>query len=212
MIAAIIMIIIYVCMCLWGMHKITYVNLLGLVLLEVAISFIIYKIHIKKKPERKENLTRYYLRALLVFYIFFLFSLTFNINRSTIGLTFDRLRLLARFYWQANIVPFRTIRDMLHSDYPVSFVVTNIGGNILALMPLGVLLPLVFPKTRMLPTYTLIVTLLILFIELVQFFFGVGKMDIDDFILNIFGALIAFGLFKLVLKYKENRQLASEEH
>ena len=101
---------------------------------------------------------------------------------------------------------------MLHSDYPVSFVVTNIGGNILALMPLGVLLPLVFPKTRMLPTYTLIVTLLILFIELVQFFFGVGKMDIDDFILNIFGALIAFGLFKLVLKYKENRQLASEEH
>lgn len=49
------------------------------------------------------------------------------------------------------------------------------------------------------------VTGVVIFIETVQFFFGVGKLDIDDLILNVGGAVIVFWLFRVITKLSLER-------
>ena len=190
---------------LYGLQKYNYAILLGLFLLIVGFSYIAVRVYGKKNPLNKDHAIKIYFRVILAFYFFFLFSLTFNINRETAEIAFDRDTLLTRLYKDSNLVPFRTIRSICQNDFLSSFAIINIVGNIGALMPLGVLLPLVFPKARKLLPFILMVTGVVLFIEIVQLIFGVGKLDIDDLILNVAGAVIAFGLFRIITKLRQER-------
>ena len=187
------------------MNIFNYSILLGLFLLTVALSYIAVRVYGKKNPQNKDRAMKIYTWTILVLYFFFLFSLTFNINRETAEIAFDRDTLLTRLYKDSNLVPFRTIRSICQNDFLSSFAIINIVGNIGALMPLGVLLPLVFPKARKLLPFILMVTGVVLFIEIVQLIFGVGKLDIDDLILNVAGAVIAFGLFRIITKLRLER-------
>lgn len=110
-------------------------------------------------------------------------------------------------YWdqvahQLNLVPFRTLRlfsSLLDSSRPdyVRSAVINLGGNIIMFVPLGFLLPRVFPKRASLPRVLLITAAIISAVELLQLFTLVGSCDIDDLILNVLGAAMGYGLHKL---------------
>ena len=113
-------------------------------------------------------------------------------------------------YWEQvrdslNLVPFRTILKFVplltfSRASLVRLAVVNLFGNIVMFIPLGFFLPRVFPKLRRI-WKTLLVTLLsISVIELVQLFSLVGSCDIDDLILNLTGAVIGYGIFKLTHK------------
>ncbi len=195
MLLSIILTIILLVIFITGLHNFNYPALLGLFLLIIGSSYYATRSYIKKSPDKEALIMKIYPRWVLVFYFFFLFSLTFSINRTSAGITFGSGSLRTRFLEKANLIPFKTIRGMLSSKHFSSYAFFNIIGNIGALLPLGFLFPIVFPKARRLLPYTLMIIGVILFIESVQFLFGVGKPDIDDLILNLAGAIPAFLIY-----------------
>jgi hypothetical protein len=69
----------------------------------------------------------------------------------------------------------------------------QVGGNLALLAPLGVLLPIVFPRLRTLPRIAMAGALVSTAVETAQGTLIPGRaFDIDDVILNVFGVLMAY--------------------
>ena len=110
-------------------------------------------------------------------------------------------------YWeqvtrQLNLVPFRTLllfAGLLDSGVRsyIVMAVINLGGNIIMFIPLGFLLPRVFPKCTSLPRVLLATAAIITAVELIQLFTLVGTCDIDDLILNVLGSGLGYGIHKI---------------
>ncbi len=115
-------------------------------------------------------------------------------------------------YWaqiaaRCNLVPFELTRHFLYlltlPEYRAHAIV-NLVGNVVMFVPLGGLLPLAFPRLSRL-WKTLPVVLGIMYVaETVQLFTLLGFFDVDDLILNTFGAAIGYGLYKLIFKTKQS--------
>lgn len=95
-----------------------------------------------------------------------------------------------------NFIPFNTIQSYTTkflNEY-ISFDVFfyNIFGNILALMPLGFLLPLIFKRQNRFIIFLLTTLLVTITIEILQYITISGTCDIDDVLLNTLGACIVF--------------------
>ena len=96
-------------------------------------------------------------------------------------------------------MPLHTILSYLKADgYAVSTSVRaiNLLGNVFVLVPFGVLFPLAFPRMHKWYRVFLGGSALIVFIEVTQFFVG-RAADIDDYILNILGVMLGYGLLLL---------------
>jgi glycopeptide antibiotics resistance protein len=90
------------------------------------------------------------------------------------------------------------ISYLKNSDNLESAVInTNIYGNLAAFAPMGFFLPLLFQKLKKFLPFVCVMFLTISVIELAQFITNLGVMDIDDLILNLSGATIAFWLCKI---------------
>jgi VanZ like family len=91
-----------------------------------------------------------------------------------------------------NLHPGATIR--LYLEQPsVREAVIQIGGNILIGVPFGLLLPMLYPRTRGLIRVVLVTSFVILLIELTQHYFIKGRsFDVDDIILAAVGAAIGY--------------------
>ncbi|MEO5877395.1 MAG: VanZ family protein [Streptosporangiaceae bacterium] len=91
-----------------------------------------------------------------------------------------------------NTEPGHTLKFYL--DRPnIKEAVKAIGGNLALLAPLGILLPMVFPRLRGVVRLTFLVALISLGIEVVQGVVISGRtFDVDDIILNTLGAAIAY--------------------
>lgn len=93
-------------------------------------------------------------------------------------------------FTRVNLIPFQTIRFYLFSGrVPLVTAVRNLLGNVLAFVPLGILIPLIRRDLSIVFTF---VTALALSasIEITQLVTGLGSCDIDDIILNVFGAML----------------------
>ncbi len=90
-----------------------------------------------------------------------------------------------------NLVPFKTILQYLSKGTLSQFAV-NIIGNLVCLMPLGILLPLNFEKQRRTGNFLLTCVLIVSAVEILQFATLSGSCDIDDLILNISGAFLIY--------------------
>ena len=102
-----------------------------------------------------------------------------------------------------NFIPFKTILYYLLGNNGLLIGSINIIGNIIALVPLGFLLPFVFPKMTWKKTIALaIITGFI--IEGTQVLLHVGIFDIDDVILNGLGVLIGFWKYNLFATFSKN--------
>lgn len=104
-----------------------------------------------------------------------------------------------------NLVPLRTLRlfaGLLDSSRPeyVRAAVINLGGNVIMFIPLGFLLPRVFPKLSSLPAVLLTTTASITAVEILQLLSLVGSCDIDDLILNLCGSALGFLLHRCTKK------------
>lgn len=99
-----------------------------------------------------------------------------------------------------NLIPLETIRfwlDLLFRDDPlaVSFrpiSLANLLGNFIVLFPLGIFLPVLFPRQRSFRLFLLTAILLVSLIELVQLLTRRGALDIDDLLLNVPGACLGW--------------------
>ena len=106
------------------------------------------------------------------------------------------------FRENTNFVPFRTVIEFigyLRTDDAIygDISAENIFGNIAAFLPIGVFSPAIWKKQRRLGSFLLTASAVITGVETIQFIAMCGACDIDDFILNIIGAVMGFGLSKL---------------
>jgi len=103
------------------------------------------------------------------------------------------------------LIPFKTIIEMWSLGFD-RFAI-QVLGNIALFFPLGFLLPLLFKKINTYKKIILIASITSLLVEFTQLVmiltvkFNLKSFDINDFILNIIGAIIGFLFHVFVSKY-----------
>ena len=100
----------------------------------------------------------------------------------------------------ANFVPFATIVPYLLGFKGWIIAGINLGGNIALLVPLGLLLPLVYPNITWKKSLVLAVAAG-LAIETMQTVLRVGIFDIDDVILNALGVMLGYWAFIVLARW-----------
>lgn len=105
----------------------------------------------------------------------------------------------------SNFVPFRTIYYHLAGRQRLEFVAQNMLGNLIGFMPLGFLLPVLFPKLRETKKIILVTFLTSLAFEIVQLITNLGSFDVDDLLLNTIGGFLGYCLFVLFKLFFERR-------
>ena len=125
----------------------------------------------------------------------------------------DGVPYLQQVQGNYNLVPFRTIGNYWHvltnktyyltkwsyEQYlhQVRHGVVNLVGNVVMFVPLGYLVPRVWPKFQRFFKCMLLILVLILAVELLQLFTLLGSCDVDDLILNLPGAAMGYILWNL---------------
>ena len=123
--------------------------------------------------------------VLLVLYLLVLFALTMAPTR--------RLPIQ-----MVNLIPFKTIMAGIQRGGLLLNV--NVLGNIVAFVPLGVLLPALSRRLSA-PAAVLCASAFVSgSIEVLQWLFARRVADIDDVILNVVGALVGYGCIMLLAK------------
>lgn len=140
---------------------------------------------------------------LIFFAVYILLLLTFTLFDPMFGrsgqmnfILSDKSVLENYLETSVNAVPFATIfeyiGDLLNGSKSVATVIINLLGNLIALTPMALFLPMFIPKCRKFGYFIFAAAIAVIIIELLQFAFVTGACDIDDLILNVFGAGIAY--------------------
>lgn len=113
-----------------------------------------------------------------------------------------------------NIIPFKTITMYITNfdHYNLDTWMMNVVGNVVLFIPLGLLVPILFRSTRNLKAATLLFIRLITYIELLQLITLAGVFDIDDIILNVTGALLGYGFWKVFRRFRIAKQTKNPIH
>lgn len=104
-----------------------------------------------------------------------------------------------------NLIPFKTISNLIanYRYYEFEVWVYNLFGNLVAFMPLGILLPAALGTKRRLRITLLFSLVFLIAAETAQLVYRVGVFDIDDIILNMISVLSGYTIYKLLLKFKQ---------
>ncbi len=151
---------------------------------------------------------RRFFPRLIVFFLFLYLYLLLNVTLFEKG--FGRDTLLdntesTREYYLQNFVNFRPfhsiwnvyVSGLINGYVSPYYVLLNLLGNVCVFMPLSFFLPVIFKRQRKWYVFLSTLILSVLCVELLQFFFMVGSCDVDDFILNVFGALLFYFVLKI---------------
>jgi len=100
----------------------------------------------------------------------------------------------------SNFVPFKTISTYITSMFDgslnIAIPIKNLFGNLIMFLPKGIYLPYYIKMINNVGGFTFSMIILLFVIEITQLVTRRGSFDIDDFILNIVGALIGFVIWK----------------
>lgn len=91
----------------------------------------------------------------------------------------------------ANFTLFKTIRMYIDYSYMLNSF-ENLVGNVVAFIPFGFLLPYVLKRAGNFFVMLLNAFLFVLGIEVFQLFSAFGAFDVDDILLNCFGAVLGY--------------------
>lgn len=99
-----------------------------------------------------------------------------------------------------NLIPFHSIIQYISGSSAniKTFAFSNLVGNIVIFIPLGIYLSL-FKNDKRVITNLLFIFIVSLFVEIIQGLLGIGASDIDDIILNCLGGLIGILGYKFLL-------------
>lgn len=155
------------------------------IMISAAIMIRIYRLAYRKRNMEKTG-RHMLLLAVLAVYLFGVFYITgagtiFHIKQYGMEFHPDRL----------NLIPFSDIK----SD-DVEYYVLCYGLNIALFMPLGFLLPLIWPKLNKIKSVLIAGLSLSLLVEISQLL-NIRSTDIDDLIANTAGAILGFFIFRL---------------
>lgn len=150
-----------------------------------------------EKHGAKETIMKISLFCMFLLYVVFLFSVTlfdpaFGRTGALSFLFTDQKAMEEYLSNYVNLTPFETISRYLRA-YALNIVslrtvLTNLAGNLAALAPMGMFLPILSKKCRNFLCFFAVTGITVLFIEGLQLLFMTGSCDIDDLILNLAGA------------------------
>lgn len=105
-----------------------------------------------------------------------------------------------------NLTPFHTIMRQIRRlgdfDRPWlmrhSFI--NLFGNVVLFIPMGIFLPRIWKKLRSWWKTLLATAGIIVLVEIGQVLTLLGRGDVDDVILNVIGAAVGYGVYRIMEK------------
>lgn len=192
-----------------GLNYNTYLNI-NTKLMLLTISFIFIYIGgfllVKKlgydKKILKINLIIYFLMYIFIVCMLTLFDDLYGRNGLMI-IEWDK-ELLDYYLTQSfNIIPFKTVK-LFVDGYNNGIVnlkafISNIFGNLVVFMPFAIFLPRLFDSMKKYWKFLIVMILIVSIIEVLQFVTLSGACDIDDLILNVFGASVMYFITKIKL-------------
>jgi len=157
-------------------------------------------------PHRKGLIMKATFWGVFVAYLILLVSFTFfdaYFGRADFRFIFTAPDEVTGIYTKTsiNLIPFKNIgnftRQFLKGNLSPEFFLTNVGGNLLAFMPMAFFIPLLTKRySRFLP-FALFTGLCIIAVEGMQIILLTGFCDIDDLILNLGGACVAYAILRI---------------
>ncbi|AKN33749.1 teicoplanin resistance protein VanZ [Clostridium carboxidivorans P7] len=145
---------------------------------------------------KQERIGTVFLYGVFIFYILFLIKLLL-LSRVPLFEVFNSQRTLHR---SINLIPFHSISEYI-SGSTINlrrFAFSNLVGNIIIFIPLGIYLTLFKKDKRIIPNL-LFIFIVSLFVEVIQGLLALGTADIDDIILNCLGGLVGILGYKFLL-------------
>ena len=156
---------------------------------------------ISKKKTMKITFFIFFMVYVSLLLTFTLFDPMFGRSGHRSFILSDRMLLQNYLANSCNIIPFATIfayiKALASQSMNFSIIATNLLGNLAALTPMALFLPIFIRKCAKWKYFVLTAAAAVAVIELLQLIFVTGSCDIDDLILNVSGACAAFGLLKI---------------
>ena len=103
----------------------------------------------------------------------------------------------------ANFTLFKTIKMYINYSYMLNSF-ENLAGKIVVFVPFGFLLPYVQKGAAKFPVLLLNAFLFVVGIEVFQLFSAFGAFDVDDILLNCFGASMGWVIYRVWERRKGN--------
>ncbi|MGX4667666.1 VanZ family protein [Cerasibacillus sp. JNUCC 74] len=178
----------------WITHIFLYIVLPGIVIYALFRLLLMYKYKLNFRSE---------IRNLVIYlYVLGLFFIVWLNPTPDFG------------YLPINLVPFKTMMELLNHDLSVYIIASNLLGNIILTLPIGILIVYKWKQIKFLHLLciALAVPILIESIQCILYYIGYGSrsIDIDDVILNMTGILIGYYLsrwtFHLYQMKKDSKQ------
>ena len=167
-------------------------------IIPAVLCFISMIIEVKKEKDnvKKDKNRMFWTKVLLIIYLLFLISIIFLSNEYRMGYDFKIFSV--EHIKKINIIPLRTISNYFTGDIAYRTVVINLLANMILLSPLAYFSIILHnDKIKNWKTFKILILIVSIIIEILQFLTCTGAMDIDDVILNTLGALIIYLILHL---------------
>jgi len=158
----------------------------------VFIMFLVMIIGVYKK--KQETFLQGFIQSSFLVYVFMVLTLTGY---------FTLFREVAAHGWWHGVLHRIQTKERINLHPFLMFKQFRIGstqvvGNLVMLLPLGIYIPLLFPKLSGFFRVFIICLLVSISIELMQLITNVRSTDIDDVILNTSGAVVGYIIYKFL--------------
>lgn len=154
--------------------------------------------HWKKKSNYKREKVLALFLSYIVWLLFFLFISNNLLQGLGVNLGIDT-QSSDHTDWGLNLIPFRTILTY-HRHVSGFHYISNIWGNILITIPLGLFMPILWKKCQRFLPLLVKIFFLLLIVETIQLFTG-RSADIDDILLNLLGLSIGYLLHRKIQRF-----------
>ncbi len=167
----------------------------------LIIATMIVEIKKSKDIQEKSQIRNFWLKILFIIYLLLLITILFLKNEYRMG-EFEDINTFSNEHFETiNIIPFATIigyiSSLLFENININIVIINLATNLLLFAPMGFFIPILFDKkVKNIKQFGMVMVLITILVEILQFITYSGSTDIDDIILNTTGAIIIYMLMK----------------
>ena len=167
----------------------------------LIIATMIVEIKKSKDIQEKNQIRNFWLKILFIIYLLLLITILFLKNEYRMR-GFEDINTFSNEHFETiNIIPFATIigyiSGLLFENININTVIINLATNLLLFAPMGFFIPILFDKkVKNIKQFGMVIVLITILVEILQFITYSGSTDIDDIILNTTGAIIIYMLMK----------------
>lgn len=167
----------------------------------LIITTMIVQIKKAKDIQEKSRIRNFWLKILFIIYCLLLVTVLF-LNNEYRMYVFQNINIFSKEHFEmSNIIPFATIIDyisrLVSNEINAGIVIINFATNLLLFAPMGFFIPMLYSDMiKNIKQFAILMIIITLIVEVLQFITFRGSTDIDDIILNTVGAVIVYIIMK----------------